>query len=126
MRKFDVLAAKRRLLSQRKKLRLSQEELGGRFGMSRSGFSTAENPDNHGVFFTIEQIMNLKYEMGLSYDYIIEGNEGPHIKREGRHEENRNENDLVKENEHLKEKVNDQKEIIESLKAQIKLLKGES
>ncbi|MBX9850195.1 MAG: helix-turn-helix transcriptional regulator, partial [Cytophagaceae bacterium] len=69
MRKLDITAVKKRILAARKKLELSQEELGGRFKMSRAGYSAAENPTNERVFFTPAQLLHLKYELDLSYDF---------------------------------------------------------
>lgn len=73
MKQFDVIGAKKRIALLRDELQLSQEELGGRFGMSRAGYSAAENPLNKGVFFTPVQLINLKYELKVCYDFLLEG-----------------------------------------------------
>lgn len=123
MRKFDQGAAKDRIRQRRIELNISQEELGGRFGMSRSGYSAAEGK-NQNVFYTPEQLVNIKYELGLSYDYILEGKESGPAKNSINTE---NETDVIickKEKEHLEERIRTQEDHIRSLKDQIELYKG--
>ncbi len=125
-KKFDVLGAKKRIFEARRKAGLSQEELGDKFGMSKAGYSAAENTTNSKLFFTFEQILNIKYVLGLSFDYIIEGIDGAYMKV------NRSEETPIKESapnlidnekKWLLEKIEDQKQLITSLREQIAMLR---
>lgn len=122
MRKFDQNSAKDRIRTRRIELNISQEELGGRFGMSRAGYNAAESKTQN-VFFTPQQIVNIKYELGLSYDYLLEGKESPaqKSKAQGGIEDDSLLNN--KEKERLEEKIKSQEELIGSLKEQIELYK---
>jgi transcriptional regulator with XRE-family HTH domain len=125
-KKFDVLGAKKRIFEARRKKGLSQEELGDVFGMSKAGYSAAENTSNAKLFFTFEQILNIKYVLGLSFDYIIEGIDGAYMKVERSDEAQAKEkplSNLEQENKWLLDKLKDKDELIAALRDQIAILK---
>lgn len=128
MRTFNVIEAKKRILQGRTEADLSQEELGGRFGMSRAGYSAAENPTNAKVFFTHGQILNIKYELGMSYDWIFEGINSPLLLNKNLPDQNMPENVRVaileSENKSLKDQMQTKDILIQSLQSQIQLLQG--
>jgi transcriptional regulator with XRE-family HTH domain len=108
MRKFNIVAAKKRIKSARLKLGLTQTKLASKIGISRANYSALESIKQPNNFFKFETLLKLKDCLGVSYDYIIEGIEDDNL-----HEENMD----------LKQIIKNQNEIIILLKQQMKQLK---
>lgn len=118
MKTLDNKSAKQRVTSLRKALGWSQTDLAEKCGMSRASYNTAEGMNNLNIFFRPEQLVNLKYALKTSYEYILEGKQSdvPLLQIN-------NSNELEKEILILKEKIQSQADLIQVLKENVQLLK---
>lgn len=79
MRKLETNKIRERIEMLRRDRKLTHEEISELVGISRSGYSIAITR-NGKVFFTIEQLLNIKHEFSVTWDYLIEGNTSDEFK----------------------------------------------